>query len=425
MCSFWWGGLLLAGVLVLVQGGSSGGAGYFSPQKPFVHSPSTGATVRQRLGRKSSNAWTMTRRESSSTDSYTHRSHTSVSRGESASLVERPPGPVEPGRVAIAALKASSDAVRGEVARLAALAGVEVAHSRAAIESGAVLRIIEVPGTTPQVEASFHPSYAPYFARGKVRIALPEQAEDLLELMLAAGSTRRGIIVGVVGAHGGAGCSTLASWLARGLGETDATGLIDLDPLSLGIERGLGVHKSPGLRWADLPESSGALVPGRLNAALPRLDDVHVLSADERGAVPLSGASGERAIAALSQVNAVTVLDLPREVIEVDSSARGWLEWCDVLVIVTHATSRGLRHARRVLQRVPEGTVPVVVINGTSGGAETAAIAVELGFERVVPLRRLRNLEQDLEHGVRLGDRRRCNTARDVSRIQAMCLELV
>lgn len=69
--------------------------------------------------------------------------------------------------------------------------------------------------------------------------------------------------------------------------------------------------------------------------------------------------------------------------------------------------------------------MPVVVINGTSGGAETAAIAVELGFERVVPLRRLRNLEQDLEHGVRLGDRRRCNTARDVSRIQAMCLELV
>ena len=183
----------------------------------------------------------MTRRESSSTDSYTHRSHTSVSRGESASLVERPPGPVEPGRVAIAALKASSDAVRGEVARLAALAGVEVAHSRAAIESGAVLRIIEVPGTTSQVEASFHPSYAPYFARGKVRIALPEQAEDLLELMLAAGSTRRGIIVGVVGAHGGAGCSTLASWLARGLGETDATGLIDLDPLSLGIETMGGV----------------------------------------------------------------------------------------------------------------------------------------------------------------------------------------
>ena len=69
--------------------------------------------------------------------------------------------------------------------------------------------------------------------------------------------------------------------------------------------------------------------------------------------------------------------------------------------------------------------MPVVVINGVSGGAETAAIAVELGCERVAPLRRLRNLEQDLEHGVRLGDRRRCNTARDIARIQALCLELV
>ena len=342
-----------------------------------------------------------------------------------AELVQREQSPIEPGRVAIAALKAGSDAVRGEVARLATLAGVEVAHSRAAVETGAVLRIVEVPGTTPQVEASFHPSYAPYFASGKVRIALPEQAEDLLELMLAAGSTRRGAVVGVVGAHGGAGCSTLASWLARGLGERDATGLIDLDPLSLGIEKGLGMSKSSGLRWVDLPESSGALVPGRLNAALPCLGEVHVLSADERGAVPLLGASGERAISALSQVNAVTVLDLPREVIEMDSAARGWLEWCDVLVIVAHPTSRGLRHTRRVLHRVPEGIVPVVVMNGVSGGAETAAIAVELGCERVVPLRRLRNLEQDLDHGVRLGDRRRCNTARDVARIQALCLELV
>ncbi|MFT0848343.1 hypothetical protein VR010_11395 [Actinomycetaceae bacterium L2_0104] len=325
-------------------------------------------------------------------------------------------------RIAVASLFAAGDDVKSEVARLAALAGVEVSRSRSPSGANAVLRMTEVPGAELQIEASFHPSYAPYFASGKVRIVLPEQAEDLLELLLAAGSTRRGTIVGVFASHGGAGSSTLASWLARRLGESDSTGLIDLDPMSSGLDRDLGLLKTPGLRWADLSEKSGALVPGRLNAALPRVDQLHVLSADERAGAPVSGSSGERAIAALSQVNAVTVLDLPRQATQEDTRIRGWLEWCDVAVVVMRAHARGLRHTRRILDQLPEGIVPIVVVNGVSGGSETAAIAVELDCERVLPLRRLRNLEQDLEHGVRLGDRRRCNTARDVARIEALCL---
>ncbi len=377
-----------------------------SPQTAFVRRPSTAVADRRRGWPCTEDAGAMTTRES-----------------QKNSANAGPAGRFDQDRAALASLVATSDAVKSEVARLAGLAGVEVSHSRSGANSNAVLRMVEVSGTVPRIEASFHPSYAPYFASGRVQISLPEQAEDLLELLLAAGSTQRGMIVGVFASHGGAGASTLASWLARHMSESDAAGLIDLDPMSLGLDRDLGMHRIPGLRWADLSEKSGALVPGRLNAALPHIEQLHVLSADERGAAPLEGSSGERAIAALSQVNATTVLDLPRQATHGDARVRGWLEWCDVAVVVTRAHSHGLRHTRKILDQFPPDLVPIVALNGASGAGEAAAIALELECERVLPLRYLRNLDQDLEHGVRLGDRRRCNTARDVARIEALCLE--
>ena len=375
-----------------------------SPQIVFVPHSSTGTAVCRPGDCTVDDAWPMTTRDSQK-EPTAHPEHA---------------GRFDQERVVIASLVATSDTVKSEVVRLAGLAGVEVVHSRPTVN--AVLRMVEVSGATPQIEASFHPSYAPYFASGKVHVSLPDQAEDLLELLLAAGSTRRGMIMEVFGSHGGAGASTLASWLARRMSESDAAGLIDLDPMSLGLDHDLGMHKAPGLRWADLSEKSGALVPGRLNAALPQIEQLRVLSADERGSAPLEGSSGERAIAALSQVNTTTVLDLPRQATQGDDNVRGWLGWCDVAVVVTRAHSRGLRHTRKTLDQLPADIVPVVVVNGASGGAEAAAIALELRCDHVLPLRRLRNLEQDLEHGVRLGDRRRCNTARDVARIEAFCL---
>lgn len=323
---------------------------------------------------------------------------------------------------AVATLEARSDAVIREVQRLAGLAGIDVARVRSSAASQAVLRIVEEPGSTATVRARFHPAYAEYFASGSVVIALPEQAEDLLELLLAAGSTRRGMIIGVMGAHGGAGTTLLASWLARTLSEQDSTGLIDLDPLSLGLDAGLGLTDEPGLRWADLSEEAGALVPNRLNAALPHLGGLRVLSADSRGAVSGSGQGGERAISALSQVHATTVLDLPRDAAVFHGSSRGWLEWCDVSVVVTQISGNGLKQAKRIIAQLPSHQRVIVVANGASGGSEAAALGLELDHTHVEALHRLRNVQQDLEHGVRLGDRQRCNTARDVERIAAACV---
>lgn len=324
---------------------------------------------------------------------------------------------------AVATLEAHTDAVIREVNRLAVLAGIDVVRVKPGAAPRAVLQMTEEPGSHLAVRARFHPAYASYFASGSVVITLPEQAEDLLELLLAAGSTRRGAITGVVGAHGGAGASLLASWLARILSDDDGTGLIDLDPLSLGLADGLGLQSSPGLRWADLNEDAGALVPGRLSAALPHLGDLRVLSADDRGAVPSSGESGARAISALSQVHAHTVLDLPRDAGAADSHSREWLEWCDTVVVITHPTTHGLKHTQQILSNLPSHGRGIVAVNRAGSAGEVAALALELGDQTVLPVHRLRNLEQDLAHGIRLGDRSRSVTARDISKIALACQE--
>lgn len=73
-----------------------------------------------------------------------------------------------------------------------------------------------------------HDMYSPYFPRGHVRLN-PNESADVLELMAAVGLTRRGRVIGVVGAHGGAGTSTLAAWLARLIAADEECALVDVE----------------------------------------------------------------------------------------------------------------------------------------------------------------------------------------------------
>ena len=101
-------------------------------------------------------------------------------------------------------------------------------------------------------------------------------------------------VIGFLSSHGGAGSTTLACMLARRLTSTapaHSVALMDCDPLSAGIESWCGVDTS-GINWADLDEKVGVLVPGQLAKALPRRKTLHVLSADERGGMPLSNRFG-------------------------------------------------------------------------------------------------------------------------------------
>ena len=88
-----------------------------------------------------------------------------------------------------------------------------------------------------------------------------------------------GLVIGVIGACGGAGASTVAAGLA--LTAPEPAFLVDAVPCSGGLDLMLGVEESPGARWEDFTTSSdlSLLDAARLQEACPARGNVAVLTA--------------------------------------------------------------------------------------------------------------------------------------------------
>ncbi|MBM7824522.1 MinD-like ATPase involved in chromosome partitioning or flagellar assembly [Arcanobacterium pluranimalium] len=301
-----------------------------------------------------------------------------------------------------------------ELRKLADLVGVDVVHvSRSDFGQG-VLRFSSLGCDDGYVEASFHELFAPYFAKGTVRLNCRDDAADLLELMVAVGSTVRGRVVGVIGMQGGSGASTLSALIARTLArrENDIA-LVDMDCASVGIDMLLSQVGSPGKRWADI-RGRGAVLAGRLRDCLIPWHGVSVLSADHRGGVPLDSDQGIKVISALAQVHSWTVLDLPSSVIAPTSPEATWLEWCDYIVLVTKSSDLAVEQTRIKLEQVGKGCPVAVVVSEARSKNHLAHIAQTIGSARVYNLRKQRNFAGDLEHGLAPGDRSRSGMVEDV-----------
>ena len=313
-------------------------------------------------------------------------------------------------------IRASSAELITDIERLAEVAGVDTAVISPSAEAPpSILALTEEPGSARTVRAHFNELFQPEFAGQHVSVNPRTQPADLLELFVAAGATQRGHIVGVIGAHGGAGATVLAVMMARQLSQDGSTSLVDIDPLSPGYGILLGLDGT-GKRWADVEKESGTLLPGRLVDALPTWKGVRVLTGDDRGAAPLSGRAGIRAAAAVSQVSAVTVVDLPRFALLRIEPAAEWLTWLDHLVLVTHPDITALSAAKRSLAMVPANLATTLVISRVKsvGQADDAAHQLE---QEACPLRYERTLDGDIAHGMTPGDRLRSGSARDIRRI--------
>ncbi|MBR6459612.1 MAG: hypothetical protein IKS49_05565 [Actinomycetaceae bacterium] len=321
-------------------------------------------------------------------------------------------------------LRASSDIIRARIQALAELAGIDIrlAGPTDTSHSGVLLFEEEYGMKVPSIRASFHPSYASYFAEGSLVLDVEEEAGDILELMIAAGATSRGTVIGLLGSHGGVGTTTLACTLAHIVSAADATqsiALMDCDPLSTGIETWCGLS-TPGINWADLSEKTGTLVPGRLAKALPGRGNLHVLSADERAGMPVRGELPSRAITALSQSHDMTLMDFPRSIVMDNTEL---LSWCDTLILVTDTSPHAVPGSRRTLAFLKEHypQIPLILaVNRVSGGAQAASIAYDIGVDTIAPIRLARTLTKDLEHGVPLGERHRSGMYKDIARLATM-----
>lgn len=312
-------------------------------------------------------------------------------------------------------IRASSAELITDIERLAVVAGVDTATiSPQADAPPAILTLTEEAGATRSVLASFNELFQPEFAGQQVSVSPRSHPADLLELFVAAGATQRGIIIGVVAAHGGAGATVLAAMLARQLGQEGSVSLVDLDPLSAGYGILLSLPET-GKRWADITKETGTLLPGRLVDSLPLWQDVHVLCGDQRGSVP-ADRTGINVASAVSQVSSVTVADLPRHALLKSSPIHEAVSWLDHLILVTRPDIASLAQARGTLPLLPSTIPHTVVIAGVKSVGQAEDVAHQLEVE-ACPLRFERTFDGDIAHGMTPGDRLRSGSARDIRRI--------
>lgn len=180
-------------------------------------------------------------------------------------------------------------------------------------------------------------------------------------------------VIGLCGASGGLGTSTLAAAVA-GLAEEVRRSalLVDLAPNSGGLDQLVGCAHEPGLRWPLREEGMFSL----RSRDLPVWRGVRVLS--QRAAVlpaPELGDAALEAVARIAGEHEVTVLDLPRPD---HPLAPRWSRLCGTTVLVTGTTPTQLRAALATMSLRPQ--VDAVVLRPSQGcGLHPDDVAALLG----------------------------------------------
>ncbi len=208
------------------------------------------------------------------------------------------------------------------------------------------------------------------------------------------------VVVGVAGACGGAGASTLAAALALRAGASSTVTLIDADPAGGGIDVLLGIEKNPGTRWPDLRGSRGVVAASVLADALPRADAVAVLSwVAAAGGPPLPVEAMDAVLSAAVRGSDLVVVDLPRSA---DAAADHAASRSSHVVLVVPASVRAVAAAASALARWSDAGADVGLVVRHPGPADLTPAAVAEALDR--PLLGVLPVDAGLAH---LGDRGR------------------
>lgn len=254
------------------------------------------------------------------------------------------------------------------------------------------------------VDASLHPTLAPapniFGVTAEVGagaqpgvFVLPAQAADLLRAIGALGSPPpdRGLVIGVVGAAGGVGASTVAAALCRA-SNNDAT-LVDTHRLSGGLDLLLGIEHTPGARWGEIELGEGAVARADLRGALPTTDDGIALLTFPRASVSdpyrLTAAELERTVDALG-AGGLTVVDASPSLLP---------SRCDLAVIVVPPEVRAVAAAARLVADCNADSIPnVLLVRDNDWAALTESEIEHSTRSRVVGrIRSVRGLTQTVE----------------------------
>lgn len=202
-------------------------------------------------------------------------------------------------------------------------------------------------------------------------------------------------VLGVSGARGGTGASTLAAACARALARREGgCVLVDLDDDGGGIDVLCGIEDQPGLRWADLRDATGDVPAAELRALLPLWGDVHVLSHDRARPGEVAPAALHDVLAALG-ADVPLVLDLPRHV-----RSRPPVP-VDLHVLVVPRDLQGVAAAQRSLHDLhPAAPVRLVTSGAAPGGLTEGVVADAVGVDVLARLHPDRALPRAVERGV-------------------------
>jgi secretion/DNA translocation related CpaE-like protein len=243
---------------------------------------------------------------------------------------------------------------------------------------------------------------------GAAHVVFLPDAEPWLGEMLADAvepSSEPGAVVAVVGGRGGAGATTLSVALAvtaSRLGRRVL--LVDGDPLGGGIDLALGGEDHGGLRWPDLTATRGRVPGAALTDALPRIEELSVLSWDRGVTEAVPAEAMETVLDAGRRSGDLVVVDLPRHV---DDCFRVAASLADVVLLVVPAEVRASAAAARVAARVGVlcADLRVVVRGPAPSGLSGRDVARVLGLPLAGYLKPEPALDRALESGVPPGSR--------------------
>ncbi|MCW2608118.1 MAG: minD [Frankiales bacterium] len=223
----------------------------------------------------------------------------------------------------------------------------------------------------------------------------------------AEGVAQEGAVVAVLGGRGGAGATTLSCALAVTAARSGRRALlVDGDPLGGGIDLCFGREHDTGLRWPDLGSTRGRLSAAALAEALPRVQDLSVLSWDRGDAHAVPPEAVRAVLQAGRRSCEVVVADLPRTV---DDAAREVLDAASTVLLVVPAEVRAAAAASRVAAAVGLlcRDLRVVVRGPGPSGLQAAEVARALGLPLAGELRPEPGLDRALERGEAPGSRGR------------------
>jgi len=236
------------------------------------------------------------------------------------------------------------------------------------------------------------------------RTALDLQAGGLLEVrrseswlvekLGAEADGPTGVLIGVVGGSGGAGASTFACALGKVAAREDPALVVDADPLGPGLDRVLGLDQAPGVRWDALCHATGRLSARSLREALPRRENLGVLTWPPGSAAALQPFAVREALSAARRGHETVVVDLPRTL---DPMAEEVVSRCDLVVMVVVATVAGVASATRLAARLADRSSTALAVRGR--GIDPDRIAGTTGLPLVTVMGDQRGLAEAIDLG--------------------------